>query len=57
MRWEEVFIELADDEDESCPACLSFSWLRGVARTGPVISWAIWCACCGKPLDQSKDSE
>lgn len=49
-KFEEVLLE-PDDEPEPCPCCDFHSWLRGVIRTKKQITWVLWCAGCGKPLD------
>ena len=48
----DVIVEAADTETEQCPACESENWLRAIAGYDKGACWVIFCADCGKTLDE-----
>lgn len=50
----EVHLEPADDEAdwEECPCCGEDRWLRAIAAYQRGTCWVIFCAGCGKPIQE-----
>ena len=49
---DDVIVEVAEFETDCCPCCQGDEWLRAIATYGYRAFYVIYCANCGKPIEE-----
>lgn len=47
-----MIVEVAEFETDCCPCCQGDEWLRAIATYGYRAFYVIYCANCGKPIEE-----